>query len=119
MTEEWTPSEIARSYRLAKNKYEQIKILAELTLSDDETIIQILEEQGCLQDKKVCAICGKEYQTWTVSGKGFCPDCKKKQRRIWYLKDKVKRNTAKIQQLGLESAKMRAEIEKLEKEVKK
>lgn len=117
MSKEWTRPEIARQYRLARDKYKQIVILAQLTASDVETIMQILEEEGCLKDKKVCGICGKEYPT--CNGKGVCPDCKRKERRIYYLNDKVKQNTAKIQQLGIESARMRAEVDRLRKELKK
>lgn len=117
MSEDWTPAEIARQYRLAKDKYNQIIILAQLTASDVETIMQILDEQGCLNDKKVCEICGEEYCTY--DGKGYCPSCKKKERRMYYLNKKLKTTIAKIQQLGIESAQMRAEMERLRKELKK
>lgn len=41
-----TPSEIARTVRLAKNPSEQVKILAELNLCKVEEIIEALRSEG-------------------------------------------------------------------------
>lgn len=42
----WDKEEIVCSYRTAKNKAEQIEILAELTASDIDTIIMVLKDAG-------------------------------------------------------------------------
>lgn len=41
-----TPGEIARSFREAKNKNSQLKILAELNACPKKEIIRVLEDQG-------------------------------------------------------------------------
>lgn len=46
-----TPQEIAREYREAKDKGNQIKILADENLTDRKEIIKILREQGEITDK--------------------------------------------------------------------
>lgn len=46
-----TPQEIAREYREAKDKGNQIKILADENLTDRKEIIKILKEQGEITDK--------------------------------------------------------------------
>ena len=46
-----TPQEIAKEYREAKDKGNQITILADENLTDRETIIKILQDQGEVADK--------------------------------------------------------------------
>lgn len=46
-----TPQEIAKEYREAKDKGNQIKILADENLTDRKEIIKILREQGEITDK--------------------------------------------------------------------
>lgn len=46
-----TPQEIAKEYREAKDKVNQITILADENVTDRETIIKILQEQGEATDK--------------------------------------------------------------------
>lgn len=51
-----TEEEIATSYRDAKNKRSQIKILAELNCVSRETIINILIERNCMEGKSTTAV---------------------------------------------------------------
>ena len=46
-----TPQEIAKEYREAKDKGNQITILADENLTERETIIKILQDQGEVADK--------------------------------------------------------------------
>ena len=46
-----TPQEIAKEYREAKDKGNQIKILDDENLTDRKEIIKILREQGEITDK--------------------------------------------------------------------
>ena len=46
-----TPQEIAKEYREAKDKGNQIKILADENLTDRKEIVKILKEQGEITDK--------------------------------------------------------------------
>lgn len=48
---EMTPQEIAKEYREAKDKGNQIKILADENLTDRKEIVKILKEQGEITDK--------------------------------------------------------------------
>ena len=46
-----TPQEIAKEYREAKDKGNQIKILADENLTDRKEIVKVLKEQGEITDK--------------------------------------------------------------------
>ena len=46
-----TPQEIAKEYREAKDRGNQIKILADENLTDRKEIVKILKEQGEITDK--------------------------------------------------------------------
>lgn len=111
---DWTNEEIVASYKQAKNKIEQIKILSELTCSDIDTILTILEDAGVFEPLYIpCKICYKTFKATNKKQK-ICPECQRTTREIAVLKRNLKYITAKIQQLGLESAQIRAKINKLE-----
>lgn len=111
----WTKEEIVRNFTFAKNKEKQVEILADLTQTDIDTILQILEEAGAFEPKKrVCAWCYRTYNTIHVQGKAVCPECRKTTQKIIELKRELKYITARIQQLGMDSAKIRSEINRLE-----
>lgn len=111
----WTKEEIIRNYEEAKDKVAQVQILAELTASDTDTIIAILEDAGVFEPKiRTCTICYKKYKTLQKKGVAICPECRKVNEEVAVLKRELKYITAKIQQLGLDSARIRARIEKLE-----
>lgn len=73
--------EIVRSYQQAENKGEQIFTLAELTLSDHETIIEVLKDHGVFNPEDIenslrtCHRCGKRYLARSPKGRATCPDC--------------------------------------------
>ena len=115
--EDYTKEDIVRSYRMAKDKIKQITILAQLTCSDTETIMEILDDAGEFDGKyKVCTQCGKRYPSISVRGhQYFCPTCKETRNLIYKKRHQLKQITSKIQQLGIESARIRAELDRLEK----
>ena len=79
-------AEIVRSYKQAADKTEQVIILAELTCSDIDTIIEILKDAGAIHQgdirKRICCRCGKEYITATYKGVPVCEDCQEQNREI-------------------------------------
>lgn len=116
-TKYYSKDEVIYLYRRAKDKRHQISILAQLTCSDTETIMEILDDAGEFDGKyKVCTQCGKRYPSISVRGhQYYCPACKETRNLICRKRYQLKQITAKIQQLGLESARIRAEIDRLEK----
>lgn len=111
----WTKEEIVRNFRQSKDKIKQIEILADLTCTDIDTIITILEDAHEFEPKvRTCELCYKTYKTIHVTGRAVCPECKRTTKEIVVLKKELKYITAKIQQLGLESAQIRAKIDRLE-----
>lgn len=73
--------EIERLYRQAPNKAEEIEILAQLTASDHETIIEVLKDLGVFKAEdiknniRVCTRCNNAYITANKKGKAVCPNC--------------------------------------------
>lgn len=112
----YTKDDIIDLYRNAKDKKREVRILVDLTCTDVDTILAILEDAGEFDGKyKVCTKCGKQYPAIS-NRKSFCPDCKKREYKISQMKYELKQVTAEIQQLGLKSARIRREIERLENE---
>lgn len=118
--------EIVRSYRQADNKMAQVVILAELTASDTDTIIQILKEEGALNlkdmKKRICCKCGCEYPAPNRKGSPVCPDCRDLNIKILDLERRIKRNNAKIAEhnrnigkLMVNSSALREQIKELTK----
>lgn len=118
--------EIVRSYRQADNKMAQVVILAELTASDTDTIIQILKEEGALNlkdmKKRICCRCGCEYPAPNRKGLPVCPDCRDLNIKILDLERRIKRNNAKIAEhnrnigkLMVNSSALREQIKELTK----
>ena len=67
-------------YRKAKDKDEEVFILAELTASDVETIIEVLKDAGVYETKGIqqCIKCKEMY---IERGRAhICPSCKRKAR---------------------------------------
>jgi formamidopyrimidine-DNA glycosylase len=70
--------EIVRMYKQAKNKPRQIEILADLTATSVNDIIEILRKEGVFDEKllvyyKPCAICGR--LTVIERNVKYCPRC--------------------------------------------
>ena len=58
----WDKQQIITSYKQARNKAEQVTILAQLTETDNETIVMILEDAGVYEGAyKKCQQCGRDY----------------------------------------------------------
>ena len=90
--------QILRLYRIAENKGEQILILAELTASDAETIIEVLKDHGVFNPEDVadslreCSACGRKYIARDKRGRAVCPDCA-------FLRQKQRDNERKRQRM--------------------
>lgn len=84
-----TAKDIAWNYIHASNKSEQIYILADLTLLDSESIVEILKGEGVFHKEDVrmrtCMRCGEDYVARYGTGRAVCPACTKKKReaRDW------------------------------------
>lgn len=124
-----TNYEIAYSYKHAVNKVEQIQILADLTLSDADTIIQILKDEGVLDDKdmkhRICARCGREFRAAYLKGVPVCPKCKDASYEIAQLEYQLKLNIAKVStklreigKIAEKNVRIRNNIEKLKESFK-
>lgn len=79
--------QILRLYRIADNKGEQILILAELTASDEETIIEVLKDHGVFNPEDIadslrtCTGCGRKYIARDRRGRAVCPQCAFRRRK--------------------------------------
>lgn len=112
--------EIVISYRTAKDKEAQIPILADLTGTDIETIIEVLRDAGEVNGyRRICSVCGVEFPTLQKGGRAKCPSCREKAREERKRRENVrahkraqiKRNLAKIQDLQRENERLRTELE--------
>lgn len=114
--------EIVRSYRQADNKMAQLVILAELTASDTDTIIQILKEEGALNlkdmKKRICCKCGCEYPAPNRKGLPVCPDCRDLNIKILDLERRIKRNNAKIAEHNRNIGKLMVNSSALREQIK-
>ena len=110
--------EIITMYKTAKNKEEQIPILADLTASDVDTILEILKDAKVFNGAySTCSRCGKQYPTISHHNpKKRCAECRKLASRISKIKFQIKKNNSKIQEIQRSSAKYREELDKLEAE---
>lgn len=114
-------AEIVRSYKQAEDKTEQVIILAELTCSDIDTIIEILKDAGAIHQgdirKRICCRCGKEYITATYKGVPVCEDCQEQNREIRKLEYRLKRLVAQMQEETRNLGKLKAQSEKLREKI--
>lgn len=76
-----TGPEIVTLYKMAKDKDEQIFILAELTASDADTIIEVLKDFGEYKEMNIqrCFNCHELYIAYNRCR--VCQDCKRKARQ--------------------------------------
>lgn len=92
--------ELLRLYRNADNKAEEIQILAELTASDAETIIEVLKDHNAFNPEDVkdnlrtCSRCGRKYIAATLRGRATCSLCVYTNRRNYY-RERVKKQGKK------------------------
>lgn len=115
--------EILMMFRLSRNKREQIRILAELTDSDEETIIEVLRDNGEYVTLQKCRKCHRLFQKYLSP---YCPDCEEiiqKQRTEeqryktwlrWQMKEIAVRKKAlsrQISELNKQTEKLREELD--------
>jgi hypothetical protein len=96
--------QILRLYRIAENKGEQILILAELTASDEETIIEVLKDHGVFNPEDIadslrtCTGCGRKYIARDRRGRAVCPQCAFRRRKQRENEKKKKKREEKRRQ---------------------
>ena len=114
--------EIVRSYLQAEKKTEQIFILADLTASDSETILEILRDEGAIKPgdlrTRICCRCDKEYVTPVRRGVPICPDCRGISVQIHQLEYELKCIAAKMQDKTREIGTLKNEGERLRLKIK-
>ena len=64
--------EIRQSFRQSKNKREQIRILADLTDSDVDTVIEVLKDDDMCVAVTKCKRCKRVFYRYLSP---FCPSC--------------------------------------------
>lgn len=116
-----TDYDITYLYRHAVNKVEQVSILAQLTGSDEDTIIQILKNEGVLDERasrhRICCRCGKEYRVSSKRGLPVCPQCRDVNVKIKEIEHDIRRNNARIAEHIRNMGKLTATNERLRKEI--
>lgn len=101
MKSDWTAEEVVRYYRIARNKEEQIEILAQLTASDINTVIEVLRDAGVFDEKllkkfRKCVKCGCYIPGYHRSK--YCKTCgeeadRKRRSEAAKRRNKMKRST--------------------------
>jgi hypothetical protein len=111
----WDKQQIITSYKQAKNKAEQVTILAQLTETDNETIVMILEDAGIYEGAyKKCQQCGRDYAIKYKQGRTkYCEECRQKNEAIYKREWQMKRNMAKIQEIARKNEMLRREVEEM------
>lgn len=101
----YSNDDIIDLYTGAKDKVEEIKILTELTQSDEATIIQILMDAGVYKGQyKKCIKCGKKFIGVHRQGKtNQCPECRQITTDIAASRKKLMNNMKKIKKLNEEN----------------
>lgn len=114
----YTKDEIILLYRQARDKVEQIRILADLTESDTETIMEILNDAGEYQGNyKICSKCGQAYPVMFKNGRSNkCPECRNISNEIAKKEYRLKQNVAKIEDIIRQNAKLADEIRKMKED---
>ena len=114
----FTNDEIIAMYRKAKYKEEQVTILAQLTASDTDTILEILKDAGVYSGVyRSCPKCGKKFPALTHYNKGrCCEECRERSAKISNLKYRLKKNATRMQDIQRLNVKYREELDRLEAE---
>ena len=114
--------EIVVMFRLSKNKREQISILADLTDSDEETIIEILRDSGEYVALSKCPKCHKIFPRLLSR---YCESCEgllrkqrtEEQRYKSWLRWQIKRNEVKKKSLIRQIGELEQESKRLKEEL--
>ena len=98
----YTNGEIIGIYKGAKDKVQEISILAELNNCDEATIIEILLDAGGYEGQyKTCIMCGREFVGVYKRGhSNMCPDCRHQINERQRIQTMIKKNQFKIQELA-------------------
>ena len=98
-----TADEICMSFRLAKRKGEQIRILADLTASDEETVIEVLKDHKLWVEVGKCKRCKALFWRYLSP---YCPVCDAARKTImWGLEvnaDALRYHSSEIRRLNAE-----------------
>ena len=113
-----TKEEIIALYKKAKYKEEQITILAQLTASDTDTILEILKDVGVYSGAyRNCPKCGKSFPALTHYNKGrCCEECRERSAKISNLRYRLKKNATRMQEIQRLNVRYREELDRLEAE---
>lgn len=115
LSDGWDKQQIIISYKKAKHKVEQIGILAELTATDEETIVQILMDAGEFKGTfRKCNNCGCMFPS-VKKGTKWCPECRDMRDMISRKKWRLKKNLVQIESYTRINAKLRQEIDEMER----
>lgn len=113
MIKDWSEAEIVKMYREAKNKAAQVMILADLTCSDEDTILKILEKNNLINPKPTfCRCCGRAFYT-TSSRQKQCVECQERKHKILRLERDIKVLNAEINERVRKQGRKRAEIDEM------
>ena len=108
---------IVSLYLRAKDRDKEICVLAELTASDSETIMEVLKDAGVYSGAyKTCPRCGTRYPVLPHKYKrnSHCPECARMKKQIDNHKQAIKRNLARINELQRNNVEHQDAIDELE-----
>ena len=108
--------EIIVMYKNAKDREAEIIILAQLTASDTDTILEVLKDAGEFNGAyATCPRCGRSFPALSeYSRKRMCPDCREMGKQIAILKGQIKKNMQRIQELQRSNVEYRRKLDLLE-----
>ena len=100
--------EICEAFERSKDRRAAITQIAQATRSDEETVVEVLRQEGLFVSHERCARCGKVFEAFLSP---YCPRCdiekrKEEQRRGWIeyqiMKNEQKRASLLRQMIVLE-----------------
>lgn len=108
---------IVSLYLRAKDRDKEVCVLAELTASDTDTILEVLKDAGVFSGAfKTCPRCGTRYPVLPAKMRrnSHCPECARMKKQIDNHKQAIKRNLARINELQRNNAEHKDAINELE-----
>ena len=115
MSKKYTNEELIDIYKHAKDKEEEIKVLVDLSDSDEATIIELLRDAGVYEGAyKVCIKCGRKFPGIYKRGhSNQCPECIKFKADYNRNIRVLKKNMAKMAELMAESNALIQDLENM------
>lgn len=119
MSKKYTNEELIDIYKHAKDKEEEIKVLVDLSDSDEATIIELLRDAGVYEGAyKVCIKCGRKFPGIYKRGhSNQCPECLTFKSRYNKNIKTIKKNFEKITELMAESNLILQELENMKEKM--